>query len=201
MLEEQIIKRGIEDERVIRAFKKVERHRFVPDQYQDQAYGDHPLPIGEGQTISQPYVVAHMTALLELEGDEKVLEIGTGSGYQAAILGELAASVHSVEIRKALAEEASQRLSEMGYRNVHVHHANGYKGWPGEAPYDRIIVTAAPEKVPEALKEQLAVGGRMVIPVGEAFQRLKVYEKTEKGAFKEKNVSSVQFVPMVRDSA
>ncbi len=200
MVEEQIIERGISDERVIEAMKRVPRHRFVPSEEQDRAYGDHPLPIGEGQTISQPYVVAHMTELLELKGEEKVLEIGTGSGYQAALLGEIAREVHSVEIRKSLAEKAERTLQELKYTNVHVHVGNGYKGWPEEAPYDGIIVTAAPEKVPNALKEQLRVGGKLVIPVGDTLQRLRVYEKKAEGDFREKSVSSVQFVPMVKDT-
>ncbi len=198
MLEEQIIRRGIEDERVIEAMKKVPRHRFVPSDQRDQAYGDHPLPIGQGQTISQPYVVALMTEKLELEGDEKVLEIGTGSGYQAAILGELAAEVHSVEIRKELAEGASDTLRSLGYENVHVHHGDGYEGWAQEAPYDAIIVTAAPEKVPEALKEQLAVNGRLVLPVGNVVQKLRLIEKNENGELQERTLSSVQFVPMIK---
>jgi protein-L-isoaspartate(D-aspartate) O-methyltransferase len=201
MLEEQIIERGIEDERVIEAFRKVPRHRFVPPEHRDRSYADHPLPIGEGQTISQPYVVAHMTELLELEGDEKVLEIGTGSGYQAAILGELAREVQSLEIRESLAEDARKTLKELGYGNVHVHHADGYEGWPEEAPYDRIIVTAAPDEFPEALKEQLKVGGRAVVPVGSGVQQLKVYEKEAGGSLEERSVSSVQFVPMIRDSS
>ncbi len=198
MVEEQIIERGVSDRRVIEAMKTVPRHRFVDPEYSDKAYGDHPLPIGEGQTISQPYVVAHMTELLELEPGDTVLEIGTGSGYQAAILGEIADEVHSVEIRESLAQEAERRLKELGYRNVHVHVGDGYKGWKEKAPYEGIIVTAAPEDVPEALKDQLAVGGRLVIPVGDRIQKLKVYQKTDEGKFEEKSVSSVQFVPMVK---
>ncbi|MFB6258725.1 MAG: protein-L-isoaspartate(D-aspartate) O-methyltransferase [Flavobacteriales bacterium] len=200
MIEDQIVARGIKDDGVIQAMKKVPRHRFVPSEHLQKAYEDHPLPIGEGQTISQPYVVAKMTELLNLEGDEKVLEIGTGSGYQAAILGELAEEVHSVEIRKSLADKARNVLTDLEYGNVHVHHANGYKGWPEDAPYEGIIVTAAPETVPDALKEQLAVGGKLVIPVGDMLQHLKVYTKTKAGEFKEKSISSVQFVPMVRDT-
>ncbi len=200
MVEEQIIERGITDKRVIDAMKQVPRHRFVAPEYREKAYQDHPLPIGEGQTISQPYVVAHMTELLDLSPSDTVLEIGTGSGYQAAILGSIAEQVHSVEIREELAKDAERTLKELGYENVHVHIGDGYQGWPSEAPYDGIIVTAAPEKVPEALKEQLAVGGRLVIPVGDTFQRLKLYIKEEDGTFKEKSVSSVQFVPMVKDT-
>lgn len=200
MVEEQVIARGVTDDRVIEAMKRVPRHLFIPSGERDQAYGDHPLPIGEGQTISQPYVVAKMTELLKLKGNEKVLEIGTGSGYQAAILGRIAKEIHTVEIRESLARSAEETLEELGYSNVHVHLGNGYEGWSEEAPYDGIIVTAAPEKVPEALKEQLKVGGRLVIPVGETFQKLRVYEKKSEGSFEEKSVSSVQFVPMIKDT-
>lgn len=200
MVEEQIIARGINDERVIEAMKQVPRHRFIPSEEQDRAYGDHPLPIGEGQTISQPYVVAHMTELLDLKGDEKILEIGTGSGYQAAILGEIASEVHSVEILESLSQAAEQTLQQLGYSNVHLHVRNGYQGWSEAAPYDGIIVTAAPEKVPEALMEQLKIGGRLVIPVGDEFQNLRVHKKKAEGSFEERRVSSVRFVPMVKDT-
>ena len=144
---------------------KVERHRFVPEPLQDQAYGDHPLPIGEGQTISQPYIVALMTELLDLKGGEMVLEIGTGSGYQAAVLAELAKKVYTIEIIETLARSAKERLQQLGYGNIEVKAGDGYRGWPEAAPFDAIIVTAAPDHIPQPLIDQLKEGGRMVLPV------------------------------------
>lgn len=198
MVREQIEKRGIDDESLLQVMRNTPRHRFVPAKHRDLAYTDRPLPIGYDQTISQPYVVALMTDLLDLDGDEQVLEIGTGSGYQAAILGVLADQVYTIEIIGDLADTARNRLQRMGYENVHVRHGDGYKGWPDQAPFDRIMVTAAPETIPEALKEQLKKGGRMVLPVGDYSQELKVVEKSEKGEIREREISKVRFVPMVR---
>ena len=172
MVRTQIAARGISDKRVLEALTKVERHKFVPRQYRRYAYVDNPLPIDADQTISQPYIVALMTELLQLDGSEKVLEIGTGSGYQAAILGELAGEVYSIEIIDTLARTAERRLKQLGYRNVTVLCADGYEGWPEMAPFDGIIVTCAPPEIPEPLLDQLAEGGRMIIPVGKWWQEL-----------------------------
>ncbi len=198
MVERQIRDRGIRDPRVLRAMNSVPRHLFVPEQFRSSAYEDHPLPIGYGQTISQPYIVALMTETLHLNGTEKALEIGTGSGYQAAVLSTLCAEVYSIEIIPTLAAEAKERLESLGYHNVHVSHGDGYKGWPEHAPFDVIIVTAAPPEVPAALIEQLKVGGRMVIPVGESVQELLFIEKTKAGTLQRK-LMPVRFVPMVRE--
>ena len=195
MVETQIKARGVKDPRVISALLKVERHRFVPGEYLNSAYADQPLPIGEGQTISQPYIVALMTELLELKGDEKVLEIGTGSGYQAAILAELAKEVYTVEIVESLASMAKNRLLEMGYQNVKVKAGDGYLGWPEAAPFDAIIVTAAPDHIPKPLIEQLKEGGRMVLPVGTYTQELEKIVKRS-GKLEKINVIPVLFVPM-----
>ncbi len=195
MVESQIKARGVKDPRVLSALLKVERHRFVPEKYLDSAYSDRPLPIGEGQTISQPYIVALMTELLELKGNEKVLEIGTGSGYQAAILAELAKEVYTIEIVKPLASRARERLSELGYQNVTVKVGDGYLGWPEAAPFDAIIITAAPDHIPKPLAEQLKEGGRMVVPVGTHTQELKKIVK-KSGKTETIDVISVLFVPM-----
>ena len=168
MVEEQLASRDITDRRVLAAMGKVPRHLFVPAAQRSQAYADYPLPIGEGQTISQPYIVAVMTQFLGLEGGEKVLEVGTGSGYQAAVLAELGARVYSIEINPVLAGRAARTLEEAGYGHVRVKSGDGFFGWPEEAPFDAIIVTAAPETVPPALFEQLKEGGRLVIPLGRA---------------------------------
>ena len=172
MVNTQIVSRGVEDGRVINAMKKTPRHRFVPKKIEKIAYSDRPLPIGEGQTISQPYIVALMTELLELKGKEKVLEIGTGSGYQAAILSQLAGECYSIEIVETLAHSAKAILKQLGYDNVLVKWGDGYQGWPEHAPFDRIIITAAPEEIPQKLITQLKVGGRMVLPVGKWNQEL-----------------------------
>ncbi len=198
MVERQISARGVKDERVLSALRRIPRHLFVPDAQRSEAYADHPLPIGSGQTISQPYIVAFMTEQLQLTGKEKVLEIGTGSGYQTAVLSALAAKVYSIEIRPELADEARRRLKEFGAPNVEVRTGDGYAGWPEEAPFDAIIVTAAPEKVPPPLLAQLAPGGRMVIPVGGFYQELKVIERTDQG-LRERSVLPVRFVPFVRE--
>lgn len=196
MVDSQIISRGVRDKDVIRVMKQTPRHLFVPEHLKDQAYRDHPLPIGSGQTISQPYIVAIMTEYLELTGSEKVLEVGTGSGYQAAILSQLADSCYSIEVVRALALESSRLLKEQGCTNVLVKWGDGYKGWPEHAPFDRIIITAAPESVPEKLLEQLAMNGRMVLPVGGHSQELILISKTEQG-IKRRNIIPVRFVPMI----
>ncbi len=195
MVETQIRARGIKDPRVLAAMGEVRRHLFVPPAFRDRAYDDSPLPIGDGQTISQPYIVALMTSLLELKPNDKVLEIGTGSGYQAAVLSHLAAEVYTIEIRPDLAHEAERRLSALGYANVHVRIGDGYGGWPKVAPFDGIVVTAAPPHIPQPLIDQLKVGGRMVVPVGSYFQDLQVITKTAHGLEK-RNVIPVRFVPM-----
>ena len=197
MVKNQLERRGIQDEGVLRVMRETPRHLFVPKNLEDAAYEDGPLPIGEGQTISQPYIVALMTELLELNGNERVLEIGTGSGYQAAILSPLVKEVYSIEIVKSLAERADKKLKEMQYHNVAVKWGDGYKGWAEHAPFDAIIVTAAPDQVPQTLIDQMKIGGRLVLPVGTCFQKLKVVSKMRDGEIGEKNIISVRFVPMV----
>jgi protein-L-isoaspartate(D-aspartate) O-methyltransferase len=180
MVEEQLVGRGITDERVLGAMRKISRHRFVEEALRDRAYGDHPLPIGESQTISQPYIVGMMTQLLQLRGDEKVLEIGTGSGYQTAVLAELARRVCSIERLPSLAARARRILEELGYTNAVVKTADGTYGWPDEAPFDRILVAAGAPAVPTPLFQQLTEGGRLVAPVGgPQSQALHVVEKVE----------------------
>jgi len=198
MVNEQIIARGVRAESVIKAMQKVERHLFVPEQYRNFAYSDRPLPIGEGQTISQPYIVALMTELLDLKKSDKVLEIGTGSGYQAAILAEICDSVYTIEIISSLGKQAQALLRELGYYNIHCKIGDGYLGWPEHAPYDGIIVTCAPSKIPQPLKEQLAEGGRMVIPVGATYTQELVLVTKTKGKLIQKSVIPVRFVPMLR---
>ncbi len=196
MVKHQIAGRGLKDERLLAAFEAVPRHLFVPEEYRHQAYADSPLPIGYGQTISQPYIVAFMTHLLDLKGHERVLEVGTGSGYQAAILAHLAAEVHTVEIIPELYEQARRVLAELGYQNVHCHLADGSLGWPEVAPYDSILVTAAAPAAPQTLLNQLAEGGRLVIPVGgRAYQELEVWQRV-KGKFKQRTSLGVAFVPL-----
>jgi len=199
MVEEQLRARGIRDTRVLDAMRRVPRHRFVLPQYQRAAYDDHPLPIGYDQTISQPYIVGFMTEALSIGPDDVVLEIGTGSGYQAAVLGEIAREVYTIEIVAALADRARRTLAELGYRNVHTRTGDGYAGWPEHAPFSRIIVTAAPETVPQALVDQLAVGGTMILPVGpeRGDQELRILRKTERGVTTERSLP-VRFVPMVK---
>jgi protein-L-isoaspartate(D-aspartate) O-methyltransferase len=195
MVREQIEARGIADPLTLAAMRSVPRHEFVPDHLQEEAYADHPLPIGHAQTISQPYVVAFMTEALGLEGGERVLEVGTGSGYQAAVLAEIVAEVYSIEIVEPLGLEAKQRLARLGYDNVHVRIGDGYAGWPEAAPFDAVIVTAAAPRIPEPLKRQLAEGGKMILPVGETFQELIVL--TRRGDdWREESVLPVRFVPM-----
>lgn len=198
MVETQIVARGISNQRVIEALLEVPRHEFVPGAQRPFAYIDSPLPIGYGQTISQPYIVALMTELLNLQGNESVLEIGTGSGYQAAILATLAKNVYTIEILEPLARETEKKLRKFGYDNVVVKCGDGFLGWKEYAPYDAIIVTCAPSKVPLPLIEQLAEGGRMVIPVGKQHQELQLIVK-KTGRVKVKSIIPVRFVPMVRD--
>ena len=197
MVAEQIADRGIQDQRVLEAMREIERHQFVPFYLRHEAYEDHPVPIGYGQTISQPFIVAFMTEALRLESGDKVLEIGTGSGYQAAVLAELVRAVYSIEILKPLADSAQERLAALGYDNVTIKHGDGYLGWPEQAPFDAVIVTAAPPEIPVALKEQLAVGGRMIIPVREGTQELLLLRRTETG-YEQTSVLPVRFVPMVK---
>lgn len=195
MVDEQLKARGIRDPRVLDTMARVPRHLFVPDAARDEAYGDHPLPIGHGQTISQPYIVAFMSEALRLEPAHRVLEIGTGSGYQAAVLAELAGEVYTIEIIDELATRARQILADNGYRNVRVRTGNGYLGWPEHAPYDRIMVTAAPDEVPQALVEQLKIDGLMAIPVGTGLQELRVLRRTATG-METLATLPVRFVPM-----
>ena len=199
MVKTQIESRGITDKRLLKAFVSVERHRFVDSSLYSEAYNDYPLPIGEGQTISQPYIVALMTELLKLESHDKVLEIGTGSGYQAAILAELADSVFTIEIVETLGRSAEKRLRELGYKNIFVRIGDGYRGWPEKAPFDGVIVTCAPDKIPQPLLDQLAEGGRMVIPVGDYYQELVLVTK-KNGKITKENVAPVRFVPMTGES-
>jgi protein-L-isoaspartate(D-aspartate) O-methyltransferase len=196
MVETQIAARGVRDPRVLAAMRKVPRHLFVEPSERVRAYEDHPLPIAGSQTISQPYIVALMTELLALPEHARVLEIGTGSGYQSAVLGEIADDVYSIEILPELARASARKLAELGYKNVSVREGDGYRGWPEHAPYDGIIVTAAPESVPQPLIEQLAPGGRMVIPVGTFFQELKVFTRGADGRITEQSIIPVRFVPM-----
>ncbi len=197
MVAGQIAARGVRDPLVLKAMSEVPRHLFVPAGVIDQAYEDHPLPIGEGQTISQPYIVAFMTECLALKGGEKVLEVGTGSGYQAAVLGRIAGGVFSVEINAALAREAAATLGRLGFENVHVRAGDGFFGWPEEAPFEAIIVTAAAPELPPALFSQLAEGGRLVIPLGDprTYQSLTVVTKRD-GKPRIEQVLDVRFVPM-----
>ncbi|MFL6546077.1 MAG: protein-L-isoaspartate(D-aspartate) O-methyltransferase [Candidatus Udaeobacter sp.] len=199
MVQQQLMPRGIKDARVLGAMSKVPREEFVPPDSRADSYEDGPLPIGEGQTISQPYIVAFMTEQLRSKPSDRVLEIGTGSGYQAAILAELAAEVYTIEIVEPLAKNAEVTLQRLGYKNVHVKVGDGYSGWLEHAPFDAIIVTCAPDHVPQQLTDQLKDGGRMVIPVGERFaQQLYLLEK-QNGRLRESAVLPVRFVPMTRE--
>jgi protein-L-isoaspartate(D-aspartate) O-methyltransferase len=199
MVDRQILGRGVTDPRVLDAMRTVPRERFVPAALAARAYDDSPLPIGQGQTISQPYIVAYMTEALGVARDHRVLEIGTGSGYQAAVLGELAREVYTIEIVPELARSAAATLEAIGYANVHVREGDGYAGWPEHAPFDRILVTAAPEEIPQPLVDQLAPGGRLVLPVGEQgrTQWMTIVEKTA-GGIAERRTIPVQFVPFTR---
>ncbi len=199
MVDEQIVRRGITSKPVVDAMRAVERHRFVPANVVKEAYNDYPLPIGEGQTISQPYIVGYMTEALSLKPTDRVLEIGTGSGYQAAILGLIVSEVHTIEVIDALGVRAERLLRELGYKNIEVRIGDGYAGWPEAAPFDAIIVTCSPTKIPQPLQEQLAEGGRMIIPVGEQYTQELILLKKEKGNLKPISRLPVMFVPM-RDS-
>lgn len=201
MIEDQIIDRGVSDERVIKAMEDVPRHLFVKESLRNLAYSDGPLPIGNGQTISQPYIVAYMTEIMQVDSHHTVLEVGTGSGYQAAILSKLVHHVYSIEIIPQLGEEAAKRLERLGYDNVTVRIGDGYHGWEEHAPFDRIIVTAAPEQIPQKLVEQLKPGGRMVLPVGEPFfgQDLLVVKKDRTGQVTTQETIPVRFVPMIHE--
>jgi protein-L-isoaspartate(D-aspartate) O-methyltransferase len=199
MVATQIEARGVKNKKVLEVMRKVERHKFVPKEYMSAAYEDHPLPIGEGQTISQPYIVALMTEVLDPDGTKKILEIGTGSGYQAAILAELFQSVYTIEIIEILGKRAEKTLSDLGYKNIKVKTGDGYKGWKEHGPYDAIIVTCAPSHIPQPLKEQLAEGGRMVIPIGDRYHQELILLIMEKGIIKQKEIIPVVFVPMFGD--
>ena len=197
MVDEQIRARGIREEAVLAAMTRVPRHEFVPLEWQQLSYADRPLPIGFDQTISQPYIVGYMTEAAQIEPDDKVLEIGTGSGYQAAILAELAREVYTIELIPELAARARSALRKLGYTNVHTRTGDGYAGWKEQAPFDAILVTAAPDHVPPALVEQLAVNARMIIPVGRGEQEMRVITKTARGVIEESTIA-VRFVPLVR---
>lgn len=199
MVEEQLIDRGIKDKNVLRAMHTVPRHKFVPVRYADKAYEDGPLPIGHNQTISQPYIVAYMVETADIQPGERVLDIGTGSGYQAAVLGEIAESVYTIEIIPELGERARKTLEELSYDNVHVRIGDGFNGWPEKAPFDAILVAAAIQQVPEPLIEQLAEDGRMLIPVGpkDRLQYLQLLRK-KNGEVKRERLVPVRFVPFTR---
>ena len=196
MVQSQIRARGIKDERVLEAMRKIPRHKFVSKSMRSYAYNDEPLPIGEGQTISQPYIVAYMTEVLQLKEDERVLEVGTGSGYQAAVLAEIVKEVYTVEIMESLSLKAQKVLKELGYKNIYFKVGDGSLGWKEYAPFDAIMVTAAPDRVPEALQEQLKPSGRMIIPVGVTFQELILITR-EKKKYRKKKLLPVRFVPLV----
>jgi protein-L-isoaspartate(D-aspartate) O-methyltransferase len=199
MVRKQIESRGVTDEKVLEAMRTVPRHLFVPRSHIKLAYSDGPLPIGHDQTISQPYIVALMTELLELKGGERVLEIGTGSGYQTAVLAEIVDTVYSIEIICELTKSAQEILDKLGYSNALLRCADGYRGIPDAAPFDRVIVTAAPDHIPDPLIEQLSIGGRMVLPVGDFYQELVIVEKTKDGVIKKRSIP-VRFVPMTGEA-
>jgi protein-L-isoaspartate(D-aspartate) O-methyltransferase len=198
MVDKQIVRRGIKDKRVLEAMRKVPRHLFVSKSLRNKAYGDHPLPIGEGQTISQPYIVALMTEALKLKPSDRVLEIGTGSGYQAAILAEIVKEVYTIEIRKNLERKASNLLSKLGYKNIKTKYADGYFGWKEYAPFDAIIITASANHIPPPLIKQLKEGGRLIIPLGSTlyYQTLTLVTK-QKGELDVEQMGGVAFVPMI----
>ncbi len=201
MVKEQIINRGIEDKRVLDAMRKIPRHFFVNESHKGRAYGDHPLPIGEGQTISQPYVVAWMTEALKLKSDYRVLEIGTGSGYQAAVLAEIVNEVYTIEIREQLKKRASKLLYELAYKNVKPKYADGYFGWEENAPFDAVIITASANHIPPPLIKQLKEGGRLIIPLGSTLYYQTLTLVTKKGGELEvEQMGGVAFVPMIGEA-
>jgi len=200
MVDTQIKARGIDDERVLQAMRDVPRHNFVPQEELSGAYDDNPLPIGYGQTISQPYIVAYMTAMLSLHGNERVLEIGTGSGYQAAVLSVLTKEVFSIEIVEPLCQQARTKLDSLGYKNVRVLCGDGYQGWPEHAPFDAVIITAAAKEIPDPLVEQLKVSGRLIMPVGAFFQELVLLRKKADGKIETSKLIPVRFVPMTGEA-
>ena len=199
MVRYQIKARGVKDKKVLDAMLKVERHLFVLPEYTSQAYEDHPLPVGEGQTISQPYIVALMTEVLGPDSTKKVLEIGTGSGYQAAVLAEICDSVYTIEIFESLGTKAKNLLKVLGYDNVKVKIGDGYKGWKEHSPFDAIIVTCAPTHIPQPLKDQLTEGGKMIIPVGESYAQELVLLEKKNGRIVQKDIIAVRFVPMINE--
>jgi protein-L-isoaspartate(D-aspartate) O-methyltransferase len=198
MVEEQLLSRGITDQAVLAAMRRVPRHRFVPDAYAARAYSDAALPIGHNQSITQPYLVARMTEALRLSGKDKVLEVGSGSGYQAAVLAEIVSRVYTIEIVPPLADRAAKTLVELGYTNVVVRPGDGYQGWPEAAPFDAILVTAAADQVPQPLLVQLAPGGRLILPEGRFLQRLMLYRRTPAG-YEQTELDYVRFVPLIRE--
>ncbi len=200
MVQNQIKQRGIKDQKVLDAMLKVERQKFVPPEYRSESYNDYPIPIGNGQTISQPYIVAFMTEALEPKASDKVLEIGTGSGYQAAVLAEICDSVYTIEIIPDLGEKAAKLLKELGYKNVQVKVGDGYLGWPEHSPFNGIIVTCSPTHVPKPLEDQLAEGGRMIIPVGPVYSQELVLLEKKGGQLIQRDVLPVRFVPMVNEA-
>jgi protein-L-isoaspartate(D-aspartate) O-methyltransferase len=197
MVDSQLLGRDIRNPAVLDAMRRVPRHEFVPDELRDRAYEDGPLPIGSGQTISQPYIVAYMTQAIEPASTDRVLEIGTGSGYQTAVLSELVKEIYTIEIVPELAARSKALLSRLGYRNIHAREGDGYVGWPDAAPFDKIIVTAAPENIPQALVEQLKVGGIMAVPVGRGSQMMTIVRRTSEGTVT-KETMEVRFVPMIK---
>jgi len=196
MVKTQLESRGIKDEKVLKAMENIQRHLFVPENMRSYAYNDEPLPIGEGQTISQPYIVAYMTDVVKLNKNKRVLEIGTGSGYQTAILAEIAKEVFTIEIITSLFQKAKEVLDGLGYKNIHFKQGDGSLGWAKHAPYDAIVVTAAPQRLPEVLKDQLENHGRMIIPVGETFQDL-ILVVRKNNTFKREKLLPVRFVPLI----
>jgi protein-L-isoaspartate(D-aspartate) O-methyltransferase len=197
MVRLQIERRGVRNPAVLKVMRQVERHLFVPESLRRSAYEDHPLPIGHGQTISQPYIVAAMTEMLDPKPEDRALEIGTGSGYQAAVLARLVKHVYTIEVVEPLGKQAQARLAELGCRNVTVRIGDGYEGWPEQAPFDKILLTAAPPDVPQKLIDQLKPGGRLVAPVGTGWQELVVIDKDASGRVRRRTEFPVMFVPMV----
>jgi protein-L-isoaspartate(D-aspartate) O-methyltransferase len=200
MVEQQIEARGISDPATLAALRTVPRHEFLPMRLRSEAYADYPLPIGHGQTISQPFIVAFMTEAIRPQPGERILEIGAGSGYQAAILAQMGAEVYTIEIVEPLAEMARQTLERLGYKNAHVKHGDGYRGWPEHAPFDAIIVTCAPDKIPAPLVEQLRDGGRMIIPVGSGMNQELVLLRKKGDKIEKQSVLPVRFVPMTGEA-